>query len=162
MDSQWSSNQWLKQIQCLQLTQRVWKFWLMTMIYIQARKALKSFYLISKKHSLSFHLSERLPRKKLFLFQYLTGVAFFPMKFKCSKIKKQNLRIKIYIIYWRYFPKYSFDNCAVECKMRKTIEICECMPYNFYNTLNTEICNVTKIECLQKNFGLTLICNFDL
>ena len=55
----------------------------------------------------------------------------------------------------QFFPRYSFDNCAVECRMKKTIEICECMPYNFYSSLNTlEMCNVTKIECIQKNFAL--------
>ncbi|KAG5667100.1 hypothetical protein PVAND_015099 [Polypedilum vanderplanki] len=51
----------------------------------------------------------------------------------------------------RVFGSYSEKNCRVECKMRKIVDLCDCLPYFYYNTENIETCDVTKLPCVIKN-----------
>jgi hypothetical protein len=49
------------------------------------------------------------------------------------------------------FSGYDEKNCRVECKMKKIVELCDCLPYFYYNTENTETCDVLKLPCIIKN-----------
>jgi amiloride-sensitive sodium channel len=51
----------------------------------------------------------------------------------------------------RFFPNYNENNCVVECKMEKIIQLCDCLPYFYYNTENTELCDVKKLQCIIEN-----------
>ncbi|KAJ6643932.1 Sodium channel protein Nach, partial [Pseudolycoriella hygida] len=54
----------------------------------------------------------------------------------------------------RYFPRYAENNCNVECRIIQTIELCGCLPYNYFVTSSAPhpICNFTKIDCLVSNY----------
>ncbi|CAO1344894.1 unnamed protein product [Diamesa hyperborea] len=54
----------------------------------------------------------------------------------------------------KFFPKYSEENCKIECLMLQTIKYCECLPYFYYNTQNIEVCNFLKIPCLTEHYDI--------
>ncbi|XP_077295038.1 pickpocket protein 11-like [Arctopsyche grandis] len=45
-------------------------------------------------------------------------------------------------------PVYSYSMCTVECRARKTLEICGCMPHYYKALPNERICLLSELRCL--------------
>lgn len=54
----------------------------------------------------------------------------------------------------KHFEKYMPNNCALECRVQRTLELCGCITYFFYtNDTQERICAIKDIPCLLANFS---------
>lgn len=67
-------------------------------------------------------------------------------------------RIVIYYFYsliplCSFFDVYKENNCDVQCRMKKIINYCGCLPYYFRHVApDVETCNFTQIQCLVDHY----------
>lgn len=55
-----------------------------------------------------------------------------------------------------FFDVYKENNCDVQCRMKKVIDYCECLPYYFRHVApDVETCNFTQIQCLVNHYCTT-------
>ncbi|KAJ8686692.1 hypothetical protein QAD02_022486 [Eretmocerus hayati] len=50
-------------------------------------------------------------------------------------------------------PKYSYQSCMTECRIRFIKKYCHCVPFYYQNFMNARVCTPSDIGCLTKNRG---------